>query len=108
MVAKPKPSTPRDSIYGGLLFDAAERSVVPCDSRVSVSGDVQDGFDETDTVLATGSRIVNLVPWKRPPKRVRRRMVPPYFSTIPDVTQRPSPVPRSPLVVKKGSKMRSR
>ena len=35
-------------------------------------------------------------------------MVPPCFSMMPRLTQRPRPVPCSPLVVKKGSKMWSR
>ena len=35
-------------------------------------------------------------------------MVPPCFSTMPRVTQRPRPVPTESLVVKKGEKRRSR
>jgi hypothetical protein len=36
--------------------------------------------------------------------RVWKRMEPPFFSMMPLLIQRPSPVPRSPLVEKKGLK----
>lgn len=58
--------------------------------------------------VTEGQQDMKRVPWREPPKRLRILMLPPRFCTIPAVTQRPSPVPPSPLVVKQGPKMRSR
>ena len=51
-----------------------------------------------------GKKAEKQVPVRPARVTLRRRKVPPFFSTMPEVIHNPRPVPDSPLVVKKGSR----
>src|SRR5580704_12035372 len=77
-----------------------------------ISGNRQIAFSKADSVAVswdelplTGRNIENTVPLLSPVVRLRTRIDPPCRATMPLLTQRPSPVPMSLLVVKKGSKI---
>src|SRR5205823_5126699 len=57
---------------------------------------------------SVGNQTKTTVPLRPCVVRVRRRMVPLFFSTSPRVIQSPNPVPVIPLVVTNGSKRRAR
>ena len=56
-------------------------------------------------LISNGKKTEKHVPECKACVLVRSRIIPSYFRRMSDVTQRPSPVPLSPLVVKNGSKM---
>jgi len=58
--------------------------------------------------VSNGRKTLNAVPLHPLRSVLRKRIEPPYFWIMPRQTHNPSPVPLSPFVVKKGSKIRCR
>src|SRR5450759_5079005 len=93
----------RKAEKAGRVKNASERILSPRDLYRSYLR-----RRSTKVACSTGRNTVKQVP-ERPRRRVlHTRIEPPTRSTIPKLTHRPSPVPLSPLVVKKGSKIRTR